>query len=356
MWLPITTAAMPASAQTHPPERAAPETAAPPSGRSWLTGWGGIVLRVAATLGLITFVLRGIEWRSLRALLAALDWRWFTAGIVTAVGIQVVAGIRWSALARPIGFQHSTAAFVWRFFEGVFFNLCLPSSIGGDVIKAYRLSETTRGRLLAGCTILADRLAGVSALGVLAGAALLAIKFALGPVATLAVGLALLAAAILGFRLAVGSLDRLLDLLPRQHRLRQFLSQLLPYQQRPHLMTQAIGWSLIVQIGASVSVAFLALGIGVSLNLGIWFSVVPLIALAMVLPVSINGVGVREGGMALLLAPWGVGREQAVAIGLLWFFATIVTGLIGGGLFLLDRRPPAEQAVSPAAKASTAGP
>lgn len=347
---------MPVPSQHPSPERVAAETTTPPAGRSRLPGWLGIVLRVAATLGLIAFVLRGIDWRSLQALLAALDWRWFTAGLVTAVGIQVVAGIRWSALARPIGFQHSTAAFVWRFFEGVFFNLCLPSSIGGDVIKAYRLSETTRGRLLAGCTILADRLAGVSALGVLAVAALLAIKFALVPTATLALGIALLAIVIISFRLAVGSLDRLLDLLPHQHRLRQFLSQLLPYQQRPHLMTQAIGWSLIVQIGASVSVALLARGIGVSLNLGIWFSVVPLISLAMVLPVSINGVGVREGGMALLLAPWGIGKEQAVAIGLLWFFATIVTGLIGGGLFLLDRRTPAERTVSQAAKASTAGP
>ena len=50
----------------------------------------------------------------------------------------------------------------------------------------------------------------MSALGVLAGAALLAIKFALGPVATLAVGLALLAAAILA-----GLLVTLLDLLQR---------------------------------------------------------------------------------------------------------------------------------------------
>lgn len=303
-----------------------------------LPGWIGLSLRIAATLGLIAFVLRGIDWVAMRGLLESLNWGWFAAGLFTAIAIQVVAGIRWSALARPVGFDHSTAAFVWRFFEGVFFNLCLPSSIGGDVIKAYRLAETTRGRLLAGCTILADRLAGVSALGVLAGAALLAIRFGLTPLATLAVGLVLLAAVIVFFRLSFGGLDRLLDLLPNQHRLRQFLAQLLPYQQRPHLMTQAVGWSLIVQIGASVSVAFFARGIGVSLGLGIWFSIVPLIALAMVLPVSINGVGVREGGMALLLAPWGVGKEQAVAIGLLWFLATIVTGLIGGVLFMLDRR------------------
>jgi hypothetical protein len=44
--------------------------------------------------------------------------------------------------------------------------------------------------------------------------------------------------------------------------------------------------------------------------------------------------------MVFLLGRWGVAEEKAVAIGLLWFFATIVTGLLGGVLFLLDRRSP----------------
>ena len=52
-------------------------------------------------LGLVAFVLRGIDWPALLTLLKSLDWRWFTVGVITAVGIQVVAGIRWSALARP---------------------------------------------------------------------------------------------------------------------------------------------------------------------------------------------------------------------------------------------------------------
>ena len=103
-------------------------------------------------------------------------------------------------------------------------------------------------------------------------------------------------------------------------------------------MGKAVAWSLIVQVGASVSVALMARGIGVTLEWITWFSVVPLIALAIVLPISINGVCIREGGMVFLLGRWGVAEEKAVAIGLLWFFATIVTGLLGGVLFLLDRR------------------
>lgn len=315
----------------------------PPSSRSLrrLPGWVTLTLRLVATLGLMALVLRGIEWPKLLALLEHCDWRWWFAGFAIGVLVQVLAAVRWAALARPIGFPFSVATFAWRFFEGLFFNLCLPSSIGGDVVKAYRLADSTPGRLLAGCTVLADRLTGLAALGVLAGTALIAKEWGLGLPATLALGGGLLAAALLAFWMLVGSLDRVLTILPEGHAARHFIGQLLPYSMRPTLIIRAVGWSLLVQVGGSVAVAFIARGVGVSLPLSIWFAVVPLVALAMVVPLSINGVGVREGGLVLLLAPAGVPKDVAVAIGLLWFLATILTGLIGGVLFLLDRRPSA---------------
>ena len=298
-----------------------------------------MVLRVAATVALMAVVLRGIEWPKLVSLLEHCDWRWWFAGFLVSVIVQVIAAVRWAALARPIGFLFSVGTFVWRFYEGLFFNLCLPSSIGGDVVKAYRLADSTPGRLLAGCTVLADRLTGLAALGVLAGTALLAKEWGLGIPATVAIGAALLGGALLTFWLVVGSLDRLLALIPEQHAARHFIAQLLPDKMRPTLMVRAVGWSLLVQMGGSVAVALIARALGVALPLSVWFAVVPLVALAMVVPLSINGVGVREGGLALLLKPAGVSTDAAVAIGLLWFLATILTGLVGGLLFLLDRRP-----------------
>ena len=261
------------------------------------------------------------------------------AGFAAGMAVNVIAAIRWARLAQPIGFSFPLGYFIWRFFEGQFFSLCLPTSIGGDVVKAYRLAGSTHGRLLAGCTVVADRLAGLAALGVLAGATLLGREWTLGLAGTIGIGGALLAAVLAVVWAGVGSLDRLLSLFPEPHAARTFIGRLLPYQMRPSLMTRAVGWSVLVQMGGAVSVALVARALGVALPLTVWFTVVPLIALAMVLPISIGGVGVREGGLAFLLAPSGVAREQAVAIGLLWFLSTIVGGLIGGLLFLLDRDP-----------------
>jgi len=279
---------------------ASPVTASPPSRRR-LPPWLSLVLRVAATAGLMAYAVRDVKWSDLGGHLRSANWNWWLAGLAASVLVQVIAGVRWAALARPLGFQRPRRFFIWRFFEGMFFSLCLPSSIGGDVIKAYRVGDTTSRRLLAGCSVLADRLTGLSALGVLAGTALAAKEYGLGLAGALAVALALLVGVLGAFWLGLQSIDQIMNLLPETHRARSFLAQLRPSQQRPLLIMQAVGWSFVVQMGGAVVVALMARTLHVDLPLVVWFSVVPLVALLMVLPVSIGGFGMRESAMEMLL-------------------------------------------------------
>jgi len=86
-----------------------------------------------------------------------------------------------------------------------------------------------------------------------------------------------------------------------------------------------------------LSVAVLARALGVEQPLSVWFSVVPLVALAAVLPISIGGFGIRENATAFLLAEQGVPVDRAVGVALLWGLSQLAIGLIGGVLFLLDR-------------------
>lgn len=299
----------------------------------------GTACRAFGTVVLLVFALRTVEWSALIDRLRTADWRWWSAGLAAGILVQVAAAVRWSALARPIGFHFPTATFVRRFFEGSFFSLCLPGSIGGDVVKAYRMSDSTTGRLLAGCTILADRCTGFAALAVLAATALTVQRYRLGTWAAIGVGCLLLSAVMVPLGLAVGMLDKVLAWLPDHHRIKRFLGHLLPYQMRPSLLVQAVAWSMVVQMGGAFAVSLVGRSVGVHLPLATWFGTIPLVSLAMVLPISISGVGVREGALAVLLAPHGVAHEQAVAIGLLWFVTTILCGLIGGICFLSDRRP-----------------
>lgn len=316
------------------------ETIAPaPAGNT--SAWPGVVARVVATAGLMAWALKDVEWSRFRQVIARADWWWWLAGLALTLAVQAVAGLRWAELARPLGFDFPRRFFVRRFFEGMFFSLCLPSSIGGDVVKAVRIAATTPLRLLAGCSVLADRLTGLAALCVLAGTALAAREYTLGTAATLAVFAGLLVAALAGFWIGLLLLDRIHASLPPESSGRQLVARLLPYRERPSLVLAAVGWSFAVQIGGTVAVALVARAVGVSLPLTAWFSVVPLVALAMVLPISVGGFGVRENALEFLLRGHDVPSEAGVAVALLWGLCTVFAGLVGGMLFLLERRSPA---------------
>ena len=66
---------------------------------------------------------------------------------------------------------------------------------------------------------------------------------------------------------------------------------------------------------------------------------VPMVSLLTLLPISVNGMGVREGGTALLLAPLGVSHDTAVTLAFLWFAVYAATSLLGGIVYLFGGFP-----------------
>jgi glycosyltransferase involved in cell wall biosynthesis len=86
---------------------------------------------------------------------------------------------------------------------------------------------------------------------------------------------------------------------------------------------------------------------GLTIPLVAYFIAVPVVALLTLLPVSVSGVGVREGGLAWMLASYGVGQGMGITLGILWFLVTVAGGLVGGLAYLLGTKHPDEES-SPA--------
>jgi uncharacterized membrane protein YbhN (UPF0104 family) len=78
--------------------------------------------------------------------------------------------------------------------------------------------------------------------------------------------------------------------------------------------------------------------LGVSVPTGAVLAYVPAVACAQVLPVSLSGLGVREGLFVLLLHPLGVPTGRAIGIGLLWYGMTLVVSLLGAPAFAVGHR------------------
>jgi hypothetical protein len=120
---------------------------------------------------------------------------------------------------------------------------------------------------------------------------------------------------------------------------RQRIGEALRAVRSPRVLVCTTLLSLWVQ-AANVGVVWLVgLAIDAPAVGAYYWVVVPMVALLTMLPVSINGIGVREKGMALFLAPLGVAEGTAMTLSLLWFAVTAFTSLAGGVVYLFGRFP-----------------
>src|SRR5262249_53870536 len=116
----------------------------------------------AAVSGAILFALaRRMDWGQVADAVGALRWRDGLAARAVHVAAQGVSAVRWQVLARPLGFAQPLRRFVGLYFVGMFFNLLLPTSVGGDAVRALALDAGSGRRMAAFLSVLLDRLSGL---------------------------------------------------------------------------------------------------------------------------------------------------------------------------------------------------
>ncbi len=247
--------------------------------------------------------------------------------VAAAIGLlafaYVAAGIRWAWIAEGLGISVDRARKVRLVFVGMFASLFLPSTIGGDAVRAVLLARGREdARLRAWASVVLDRANGFIALVALIGAAWLAA----GHGADL-VGWGLMLAACVG------------ALTPRWLRLVPRLGALpIATLRFRRAWLAALPASACVQLG--IIAAHMALGkaVGLALAWPDWVLVVGLAGLAAVLPISLNGLGVREASYVGLVGWAGGDTTAAAAMALLWLFVLAITALPGGWLLWQSSR------------------
>jgi uncharacterized membrane protein YbhN (UPF0104 family) len=304
---------------------------------------------VVGSAVLVAVLVWRLDWRQVAAAFAQLDLRLWWAALGVYLLAQVASSVRWRLLARVHGLEGGHGRFLAYYFIGSFFNLVLPTSVGGDVVRAWYLARQADGRRTAAfLSVLADRANGLAVLIAVACVALACYALPLPAWVTVTV-VGLGAAAVAGLAL-LPALPRLEGRLTSRPRLREVVRGAGVYLRHPGALLWATLLSAVVQV-ANLVVAWLvgrSLGLGVPLAYyGILTSVVAVLTL---LPVSVNGMGLREWGTALLLKPVGVSPAHAVTLSLLTFAVQAVTSLGGCVVYLFGRFPRFEAA--PAAPAA----
>ena len=270
--------------------------------------------------------------------LGTLDARWLVLAVALH-GLAVLTGVlRWRLLLRAAGLSLPLAWLARSFLIGRFIGAFTPSTTGLDGWRLFDAGKKTGALGKSTAVIAVEKLVG------LVGMALVCAALApvggvelLGPNA-IGVALALAGGALIGLALMRRPhlIRRVAAILPRRlgAKIVDSLAEL-----RLELSTLTSATLLGVLSHLAISAVFWATAGALGLEVDAWtlLTVGNAIVLSVLLPVSVGGVGVREGVAVMLLASASVASTDAVLVALLGYVTGQVPALIGGAFFALDK-------------------
>ncbi len=299
--------------------------------------------RLTGTLALALLLAWRLDWGRVCSAFAALDLRlWLTALGVYLVA-QAASSLRWLMLARVLGIAGGFGRFTAYYFIGMFFNLVLPTSVGGDVVRAWYVARqagpapAAGRRTAAALSVFIDRANGLAVLIALSCAAVAVYRGHMEPWVSLVV--AGMGTALVAGLAVLPLLLRLRGRLAVRPRLAQVLQGASLCLGHRWLMVGVTLLSLLVQLASVLQTWLVARGLGLPLSLSYSCILTSVVSVLTLLPISVNGMGLRETGTAVLLAPLGIDTANAVTLGLLTFAVQVAASLGGGFCYVLGRFP-----------------
>lgn len=315
----------------------------------------GLYLRIAISLLLLIYLFGKVGWEAVWREISAAD-PWLLA-LYVALGLAsiVISAVKWLVLARAQGFETS----LWRLFllymVGYFFNHILPTSVGGDVVRAYELGRTNGRHNEAVASVFMERFTGFTTLMVFVVIAL-AFNSEFLADERLAIALAVASAGYILLTWLVFSRSTLDALSARirapivgrlLQKARKLQDAIYLYRGRRRAMTLAMVYSIAFYL-MTVAIMYVGcLSLGVRVQLEALFGAVPLILLLFTIPISIGGIGLQEWAYYFVLAKIGVPSAVGLGLGLIFRVRTLAFGLLGALVYPLLTAPSRSSAAVP---------
>jgi len=301
-----------------------------------------LTLRIAVSLAAFGVLLHWAQPHRVIATFRQTDKVCLALALLTNLVAVAPAVLRWHLFVRLLGMQVSFRRLLALYLVAIFFNNFLPTSFGGDVVRAYGLARDSGAAVSATSTVLADRLSGMLALVVvtLTAAGMGGNALGRGPVVAAALLAACLILGVVAVLLSQRALEQSAEYVERRRltRLAGWLREsgvvVACYRRDPRIALAAMAVSLVTQALLIVTAWLLCLAVDQRVSLRTVALYLPAITFMTMLPVSFNGVGVQDAGFVLLFGRAGTPAAAAISMSLLWHAARLLISLFGLPLWI----------------------
>ena len=306
-----------------------------------------LLLKISLSIALILWITQGVALDSVFAVITESSASLLILAFSLFFVGYMIAAFRWRTLIRVQDGDAPIFFLVRSFMVALFFNNFLPSTVGGDVVRMYdswRLGNTKSDAVT---VVLVGRFLGVI---VLFCFALLALVFDETVASEVPFITAWVAAGLAGMGIATwlvlkipvsitqrlssaksGVMARIGGILEKVHRSFQ------AYRQARSAVLRALGLSVLLQVNVVVHFILVARAVGIDVPAESMFLIIPVAVFIMMVPISINAIGVREAVFVFLFSLYGVQSVEALAFAWIAYSFTLLQGVLGGLVFALRR-------------------
>lgn len=279
------------------------------------------MLKLVVSSGSLYLVFSKTDMKQILSMLKKVGPFYFCAAAFIYIVSILISAVRWKLLLPE---KFTVRRLFSLYMIGAFFSSFLPGVIGGDVVKAYYLNKDAKKISLTLASIFMDRYLGYVSLMIIGIVSFpFAMKFfGASPYkwAMPVIFVSFVAGSFLFFGLQLGRRFRVVS---------EFYEYFVSLKTKKDVLVKTVALSLFLQVMGFMSVAMLAYAMGENIPVLLLFVFLPIIITITTVPISISGLGVREGAFVLLLGLIGVKPEVATSLSLSWFFSVFLGSIPG---------------------------
>ena len=291
-------------------------------------------LKVCVSVGLIYYLFTLIDLDRVLDQLRKVDFRYLIVALLLLLAQIGISSSKWHLILRSDGVLMRLPFLIKTYMIGNFLSLFLPTSFGGDIYRVLAVRGINRDLAKSTSSVLFDRLTGVLALVSICMIAYLTLPDQpYEPVVLIAYVLGVAGFLIVSSDTAIRIINASKISLVRK--IGKILGSFRNYRRDPRTLALVILLSFIFQLNIVIVNKMYTMALGLDIPFSVLLVIIPLIYLTEILPISINGLGVRESAFGFFFVLIGHTVEEGLAVSLLVIGMRYLLGLLGGTLLLL---------------------
>jgi glycosyltransferase 2 family protein len=302
-----------------------------------------LILKLVFSLSILVFILTTqTSLKDILAVLKGVNPNWLLISFSLHAFGLFASAYRWQILVRAQGDEVPLGFLAKSYLVGTFFNNFLPTRFGGDIVRIWDGSRYSKSLLKSSAIVLVERFTGIIILFLFA---LLASLYRLDMARQIPVIWIALLLGLFGLALVISFFlpffGKWLAAIPDRGFLGKLRSKtillretILHYRTQKGPFMQATLWAFLLQLNVILYYFLIGKALHLRIHFIDYFIFIPIVLLVQIIPITINGLGLREGSYIEIFKFYGISPQTAISFSIIDVAFVLVIGLIGGIIYV----------------------